>query len=194
MLASVAIESAAHRCIMIGEDLGTVPDGFREKLADWAIWSYRVMIFERGEGGAFNAAESYPAHALVTFSTHDLPTFAGWRSGHDIALKQSLNIDPGESLADREHAVQGLERLLGLKSGQRNEFELVLSYLAQTPSRLLGVAIDDLLGVVDQANVPGTTNEHPNWRRKLPLPLEDWGRNINTGALEEALRLRILSH
>jgi 4-alpha-glucanotransferase len=194
MLASVAIESVAHRCIMIGEDLGTVPDGFRERLADWAIWSYRVMIFERGEGGAFNAAESYPAHALVTFSTHDLPTFAGWRSGHDIALKQSLNIDPGESRADREHAVEELADALGGGPHEANEFDAILSYLAQTPSRLLGVAIDDLLGVVDQANVPGTTNEHPNWRRKLPVPLHDWDKEINTGALEEALRLRILSH
>jgi len=194
MLANVAIESVAHHCIMIGEDLGTVPAGFREKLADWAVWSYRVMIFERGEGGAFNAAESYPAHALVTFSTHDLPTFAGWRAGHDIALKQALQIDPGESPADREHAVQELERLLDIKSSPVGEFERVLSYLAQTPSRLLGVAIEDLLGVVDQANVPGTTTEHPNWRRKLPVPLSDWDRDINTGALEQALRLRILSH
>jgi len=190
MLASVAIESVAHRCIMIGEDLGTVPDGFREKLADWAIWSYRVMIFERGEGGAFNAAETYPAHALVTFSTHDLPTFAGWRSGHDIALKQALHIDPGESPAGREDAVRELNRLLDGANG----FEAVLSYLAQTPSRLLGVAIEDLLGVLDQANVPGTTDQHPNWRRKLPLPIEAWGRDIDTRELEAALRSRILSY
>ncbi len=194
MLASVAIESVAHRCIMIGEDLGTVPDGFREKLADWAVWSYRVMIFERGEGGAFNAAESYPAHALVTFSTHDLPTFAGWRTGHDIALKQALHIDPGENLADREQAVGLLERLLDSEAHGANGFDVILSYLARTPSRLLGVAIEDLLGVVDQANVPGTTDEHPNWRRKLPLLLEDWNGDIDIGALEEALRLRILSH
>jgi 4-alpha-glucanotransferase len=150
------------------------------------------MIFERGGGGAFKAAENYPAHALVTFSTHDLPTFAGWRTGHDIALKQSLNIDPGESLADREHAVRELDR--ALDGDGAKGFEAILSYLAQTPSRLLGVAIDDLLGVVDQANVPGTTHEHPNWRRRLPLPLEAWDRVIDLGALEEALRLRILSH
>ncbi|GAA3839830.1 4-alpha-glucanotransferase [[Pseudomonas] carboxydohydrogena] len=190
MLASVAIESVAHRCIMIGEDLGTVPDGFREKLADWAVWSYRVMIFERGEGGAFNAAENYPAHALVTFSTHDLPTFAGWRSGHDIALKQALHIDPGESLAGREHAVRELDRLLDGAGG----FDAVLACLAQTPSRLLGVATEDLLGVMDQANVPGTINQHPNWRRKLPVPLHDWDRDIDIGGLAEALRSRIVSH
>jgi len=194
MLASVAIESVAHRCIMIGEDLGTVPDGFREKLADWAIWSYRVMMFERGEGGVFNAPENYPAHALVTFSTHDLATFAGWRGGHDIALKQALGIDPGESLGDREHAAGQLHRALEGQPHKTNGFASILSYLAQTPSRLLGVAIEDLLGVVEQANVPGTTVEHPNWRRKLPLPIEAWDTDIDISGLEEALRLRIVSH
>ncbi|EKS29097.1 4-alpha-glucanotransferase [Afipia felis] len=193
MLANVAIESAAHRCIMIGEDLGTVPDGFRERLADWAIWSYRVMIFERGAGGVFNAPDSYPAHALVTFSTHDLATFAGWRSGHDIALKQSLQIDPGENIGDREHAVHQLDVMLGGQLHGRDGFKLVLSYLAQTPSRLLGVAIEDLLGIADQANVPGTTVQHPNWRRKLPLPFEVWDDAIDVDRLREALRLRIVS-
>ncbi len=194
MLASVAIESVAHRCIMIGEDLGTVPDGFRERLADWAVWSYRVLVFERGEGGAFNGPDSYPARALVTFGTHDLATFAGWRSGHDIALKQSLHIDPGESPGDRQNAVGLLERALDIKSGEMRGFESILSYLAQTPSRLLGVAIEDLFGVVDQPNVPGTTNEHPNWRRKLPWPLEAWDAHIDVNGLTEALRSRIVSH
>ena len=194
MLANVAIESVAHRCIMIGEDLGTVPEGFREKLADWAVWSYRVMVFERGEGGTFNPPDSYPAHALVTFGTHDLATFAGWRSGHDIALKQSLHIDPGESFADREQAVHQLQHILEKESGQANAFDAVLSYLAQTPSRLLGVAADDLLGVTDQPNVPGTTHEHPNWRRKLPVPVEAWDMAIDIGGLKQALRVRIVSH
>jgi len=194
MLASVAIESVAHCCIMIGEDLGTVPDGFRERLADWAVWSYRVLVFERGEGGEFNGPDSYPARALVTFGTHDLATFAGWRCGHDIALKQSLHIDPGESPVDRENAVHQLERVLDIKSGQANEFESVLSYLAKTPSRLLGVAIDDLLGVLDQSNVPGTTVEHPNWRRKLPWLIEAWDAHIDIDGLREALLLRVVSH
>jgi len=190
MLANVAMESVAHRCIMIGEDLGTVPDGFRDRMADWAVWSCRVMVFERGEGGAFNAPDSYPARALVTFGTHDLATYAGWRSGHDIALKQALHIDPGENPAEREHAVHHLDAALHGRSG----FAALLSQLAQTPSRLLGVAIEDLLGVLDQVNVPGTTVEHPNWRRKLPLPREAWDAHIDIDGLKEALRLRIVSY
>lgn len=194
MLANVAIESVAHRCIMIGEDLGTVPDGFRERLADWAVWSYRVMMFERGEGGAFIVPGDYPAHALVTFGTHDLATFAGWREGRDIALKQSLQIDPGESMGDRENARYRLDAMLGGGLHGKNGFAAVLACLAQAPSRLLGVAIEDLLGVADQANVPGTTVEHPNWRRKLPLPLEMWSSDTDIDGLKEVLRSRIVSH
>ena len=76
--AVIAQESVANKCIVIGEDLGTVPENFRETLADWGIWSYQVMLFERGADGCFHAAESYRENALVTFATHDLPTFAGW--------------------------------------------------------------------------------------------------------------------
>ncbi|MEH2511999.1 4-alpha-glucanotransferase [Nitrobacteraceae bacterium AZCC 1564] len=97
LLAVAALESVNHRCVVIGEDLGTVPDGFRERLLDWGIWSYRVMMFERGYDGSFLPIEHYPQDAMVTFSTHDLPTFAGWRSGHDIDLKHALGIDPGET-------------------------------------------------------------------------------------------------
>ena len=194
MLANVAIESVSHRCIVIGEDLGTVPDGFRENLADWAIWSYRVMMFERGADGGFIAPEHYPARALVTFSTHDLATYAGWRLGHDVALKEEIGINPGESGRERENAVSALDAALGQAGESGADFSAVLSTLARTPSRLLGVAIEDLLGVVDQANVPGTMHEHPNWRRKLPVPIEAWDRAIDKDAIQRALELRIVSH
>ncbi|TDN01600.1 4-alpha-glucanotransferase, partial [Lactobacillus crispatus] len=97
LLAVIATESRKHRCIVIGEDLGTVPEGFRERLAGRGIWSYRVMIFERNHDGSFTAPDRYASDALVTFSTHDLPTFAGWASGHDLQTKRALGLDPGES-------------------------------------------------------------------------------------------------
>ena len=80
LLAATAQESVAHRCVVIGEDLGTVPEGFREEMADWGIWSYQVMMFERDEHGAFRGIDHYTPNALVTFNTHDLSTYAGWRS------------------------------------------------------------------------------------------------------------------
>jgi 4-alpha-glucanotransferase len=190
MLALVAIESVNHRCIVIGEDLGTVPDGFRAKMADWGIWSYRVMMFERGEGGHFKASADYPANALVTFNTHDLPTFSGWRSAHDISLKHSLQIDPGESHDDRRHAVGLLAHALSEVGQSEMHFHAVVGHLANTPSRLLGVAIEDLLGVVDQINVPGTVNEHPNWRRRLPFSVESLDRHIDMNGLRDALHVR----
>src|SRR5258708_33341341 len=96
LLAATALESVAHRCVVIGEDLGTVPEGFREQIADWGIWSYQVMMFERDDQGKFRGIEYYSPNALGTFNTHDLSTYAGWRSFSHPALKRSLGIGPGE--------------------------------------------------------------------------------------------------
>jgi 4-alpha-glucanotransferase len=192
MLALVAIESMHHRCVVIGEDLGTVPDGFRDKMADAGVWSYRVMMFERADGGQFKAVGDYPANALVTFNTHDLPTFAGWRSAHDISVKHALQIDPGESHDDRHHAVGLLAHALKDSGHDETTFHNVVRHLADTPSRLLGIAVEDLMGVVDQINVPGTMTEHPNWRRRLPFPLEQWDSHIDVAHLRQALGPRLI--
>ncbi len=189
MLAVVALESAAHRCIVIGEDLGTVPEGFRERLSDWAIWSYRVMMFERDEMGEFLPADRYPKNALVTFGTHDLATFAGWRTGHDLAVKQELHIDPGETEEARRHAMARLRHAI---HSENISFDRVLDFLSGTPSRLLCVNIEDLLGVVDQVNVPGTIDQHPNWRRRLPNSVETWDRHIDLQKLREVLKDRVI--
>jgi 4-alpha-glucanotransferase len=176
MLAVAAQESVRGRCIVIGEDLGTVPPGFRETLADWGIWSYLVMLFERGQDGSFHPPEHYPANALATFSTHDLPTFAGWASGHDLAVKRALDIDPGETDQERDRARTAFQQALdrrGLAHDPGGDFVAATRYLAATPSRLLVVSMEDILGVADQPNVPGTVTEHPNWRRRLPVLLED---------------------
>ncbi|HEY0218499.1 MAG TPA: 4-alpha-glucanotransferase [Afipia sp.] len=191
MLAVVALESVAHRCIVIGEDLGTVPDGFRDRLADWAIWSYRVMMFERGDGGNFHPADHYPPNALVTFSTHDLPTFSGWRLAHDIGVKHALGIDPGETREERQQALTRLRDAVG-DDGPDVAFDRVLAFLSRTPSRLLGVSIEDLLGVADQANVPGTIDQHPNWRRRLPYSIETWDGYVDLHRLRDALKDRIV--
>ncbi len=191
MLAVVALESVAHRCIVIGEDLGTVPDGFRDRLADWAIWSYRVMMFERSDAGDFYPADHYPANALVTFSTHDLPTFCGWRSAHDIGVKHALGIDPGETGEARRDALARLRDAVG-DDRPDVTFDRVLAFLSRTPSRLLGVSIEDLLDVTEQANVPGTVDEHPNWRRRLPHLIETWDDHIDLKRLRDALKDRIV--
>jgi 4-alpha-glucanotransferase len=173
LLAAVVRESNSHKCIVIGEDLGTVPEGFRDTLAEWGIWSYRVMMFERAADGSFLPPEHYAANSLVTFNTHDLPTFAGWIIGHDLATKRRLGLDPGETDDDRTKALAALRDIPAARGLGKMDFAAVLQHLAATPSRLLIVSLEDALGLKDQPNVPGTVDEHPNWRMRLPVLLED---------------------
>ena len=156
LLAATAQESVAHRCVVIGEDLGTVPEGFREQMADWGIWSYQVMMFERDDHGAFRGIDHYAANALVTFNTHDLSTYAGWRSFSDLELKRSLGIDPGESDDARWHALTMLSDVLRHHGIDGHDLYAVAGFLARTRSRLLAISLEDLLGVIDQPNIPGT--------------------------------------
>jgi 4-alpha-glucanotransferase len=172
LLAAAAEESIAHRCVVIGEDLGTVPDGFREALAEWGIWSYQVMMFQRAEDGGFIAPDLYVANALVTFATHDLPTFAGWKSGHDLIVKRALGMNPGETDAERAAAREALGRTMAWRGYATLDFPSVVKFLAETPSRLLAVSAEDALELLEQVNVPGTIAEHPNWHRRLPTDLE----------------------
>jgi 4-alpha-glucanotransferase len=204
-LHAIAQESLAARCIVIGEDLGTVPEGFRDTLARWGVWRYLVMLFEREHDGRFRPPEWYPAEALATFNTHDLPSLRGWLEAHDLRTKRGIGLDPGESDDARAWAQQCLRQILGERAGDHrpslipaqadhppplvpakagiqsasrnggaaNELAAIAAYLAQTRSRLVAIALDDIMGEREQINIPGTVDEHPNWRRKLPLGLED---------------------
>jgi 4-alpha-glucanotransferase len=186
LLAVTAQESIGHRCVVIGEDLGTVPEGFREQMAEWGIWSYLVMMFERDDQGAFRGVDHYLANALVTFNTHDLSTYAGWRSFSDLKLKRSIGIDPGESDDARWHALRMLSDALRHHAIDDHDLYAVAGFLARTKSRLLAISLEDLLGVVDQPNIPGTVNEHPNWRQRLPLTIDAMAAAIDVAALKRA--------
>jgi 4-alpha-glucanotransferase len=186
LLAATAQESIRHRCVVIGEDLGTVPEGFREQMAEWGIWSYLVMMFERDDQGAFRGVDHYLANALVTFNTHDLSTYAGWRSFSDLKLKRSIGIDPGESDDARWHALHMLSDALRHHAIEDHDLYAVAGFLARTKSRLLAISLEDLLGVVDQPNIPGTVNEHPNWRQRLPLTIDAMAAAIDVAALKRA--------
>ena len=171
MLTVVAEESAKARCVVVGEDLGTVPDGFRDALVRHGLWRYLVLLFEREHDGAFRAPERYPVNALATFTTHDLPTFSGWMSGKDLVLKRSVGVDPGESDEARAQSRAALHAALDA-SGSGGDFAAVARHLARTPSRLVMVAVEDILNIADQINIPGTIDQYPNWRKRLPLSIE----------------------
>ena len=190
LLAVTAVESVAHSCVVIGEDLGTVPPGFREQMRDWGVWSYQVMMFERDEHGRFRGIDHYSANALVTFNTHDLASYAGWRSFSDLKLKRSLGIDPGESDEARWQALGMLDEVLRRCGIEGNDLYSVVSFLARTRSRLLAISLEDLLGVVDQPNIPGTVNEHPNWRQRVPITVDQIVSVIEVAVLKAAIAER----
>jgi (1->4)-alpha-D-glucan 1-alpha-D-glucosylmutase len=203
LLGLVALESRRQRCLVIGEDLGTVPDQVREALAANDILSYRVLLFEREAHGAFKPPSAYPEPALATASTHDLPTLTGWWEGTDIALRAAhgqLRTDTGvddamaERIRDRGRMLEALAAAALLPEDTPVDplatprltpaLALVLQrYLARTPSALLIVQAEDALGVAEQANLPGTTVEHPNWRRRLPVDLDDLESDVRVRAL-----------
>jgi 4-alpha-glucanotransferase len=191
LFAVTALESVANHCVVIGEDLGTVPEGFREQMADWGIWSYLVVMFERDDDGRFLGIDRYQPNALITFNTHDLSTYAGWRSFSDLKVKRSLGLDPGESDEARWHALGMLDEALRQYDIHENDLYSIARFLARTRSRLMVISLEDLLGVIDQPNIPGTVDEHPNWRRRLPVAVEDIAATIDVNALKHATHERM---
>jgi 4-alpha-glucanotransferase len=155
-------------------------------MAEWGIWSYQVMMFERDDHGSFRGLDHYRANALVTFNTHDLSTYAGWRSFSDLAMKRSLGIDPGETDDARWHALSMLSDVLRHHAIDRHDLPAVVSFLSRTRSRLLAISLEDLLGVIDQPNIPGTVDEHPNWRQRLPVEISGIPAALNVAALKTA--------
>src|SRR5216684_3680277 len=197
LLRLVALESRRQRCAIIGEDLGTVPDGFRDTMQRSNILSYRVFMFERWGDGSFVPPGDYPPLAAASAATHDLATLKGFWLGHDIAWRRRLALYPdgaaeaSETEERRRDRWKLLEALAGEGLLARERFgeflsadgeptysielgEAILTYLARSRARLMLVQTEDIAGEAEQANLPGTTEAHPNWRRRLAMPLEDF--------------------
>jgi 4-alpha-glucanotransferase len=170
LLAVTAEQSVKNHCIVIGEDLGTVPPDFRERLERRGLWTYRVMQFERDHHGRFRPPHDYPEKALATFATHDLPTFAGWWSGHDMTVRRGLGLDPGETDDERQGSRHAIAEALARESPwQAGDFAAVARHLAETPSRIVCIALEDILGDIEQPNLPGTVEQYPNWRIRTDI-------------------------
>ena len=170
----LALESWRHRALIIGEDLGTVPEGLQDTLASHNILGMRVLLFEQ-QDGELPAPEQWSNAALATTTTHDLPTLAGWQSGRDIAWREHLGQRSAEqAAADRQQRTeevhvlhQALQRQ-GLTQGKDPQAQLDASiqFLGCTPAPLVLVPLEDLLGATEQPNLPGPGDAHPNWRRR----------------------------
>jgi 4-alpha-glucanotransferase len=216
LLRLVALESQRHACAVVGEDLGTVPEGFRDTMRSANVLSYRIFVFERLEDGEFVPPPEYPALAAASAATHDIATLKGYWLGGDIAWRKRLGLYPdvdaqkaeaAERHRDRHFLLAALAREGLLTEAQIGEFlteagepvystelgDAILAYLARSRARLMLVQLEDVVGEIEQANLPGTTDAHPNWRRHLSRSVEeivDGGELYRTAALIREARLR----
>ena len=182
LLGVLALESVAAEALVVGEDLGTVEHGVRERLAAEGVLSYRLAWFEHGPGGGRRRAADYPRLALAAATTHDLPTVAGFFSGSDLEHLCDIGaVTPGEDAqADQEEQRASLCRLLEaeglLAPGERSVEAIVAAlygFLARTPAMLVAATLEDALEAPDRPNVPGTIDQRPNWSLPLPVLLDD---------------------
>jgi 4-alpha-glucanotransferase len=182
MLRLLALESYRHKAIVLGEDLGTVPDGLREQLAARSILGMRVLLFEQHDPGHFKHLLEWPDNALATTSTHDLPPLNGWWRTNEIDWSRRLElIDEKTEREWRKTRVDeknGLERILrqdpqNFSDEQQDPdvaeriIDASVRFVGHTRAPLVLLPIEDALGLVEQPNLPGTIDEHPNWRRRL---------------------------
>ncbi len=176
LLGEVALASVTARAMIVGEDLGTVPDGLRAALLDDNILSYRVLFLER-EGHGFKPATAYPRRAMACVATHDLPTLAGWAKGADICERAQLGLLAQDDVAaaQQERAAERAQ-LQQLLDGAAPTDPAALTvaahrFIARTDSELVMAQLDDLALEPDAVNLPGTDTERPNWRRRLASPV-----------------------
>ncbi|WP_322617357.1 4-alpha-glucanotransferase [Pseudomonas sp. BIC9C] len=179
LLRLLTLESHRHQAIVLGEDLGTVPDGLREKLIARSMLGMRVLLFEQ-DNTHFKPILDWPDNALATTSTHDLPTLNGWWHGRDIDWNARLGmVDASGEIEWRQHRErerEGLRRALSQDPQnfreESHETDQVLDasvrFLGHTRAPLVLLPLEDALGVEQQANLPGTIDTHPNWSRRLP--------------------------
>ncbi|MGG5810023.1 4-alpha-glucanotransferase [Falsiroseomonas sp. CW058] len=199
LIGILTLESQRNRCLVVGEDLGTVPAGFRERMAAANILSYRILSFEQDGEGRFHPPRAYPPVALAVAGSHDLPTLRGWWEGHDIVLKRRYGLLTEEEEAwQRQARAAERERLLealreagvpgGGEPGMAALSRAVHGFLGRSASLLAVAQLDDMLDEPEQVNVPATDREHPNWRRKLSVALEDIAGHPGFEAAAAALR------
>jgi len=195
LLGVLALESHRHECIVVGEDLGTVPEGFRERMTAANVLSYRVLFFERDDHGLV-APDDYPELALAVFSSHDLPTLRAWWEGSDLNLKESLGLYPTpadvrtavlERTRDRQALLEALRRE-GLSDAPLDVDALFIAahaFLARSRAAIATLQIDDLTDEGTPVNVPTTSHEYPNWRRRLSQTLDEIAAGVRLSAVAQ---------
>ncbi|MFZ3621680.1 4-alpha-glucanotransferase [Leclercia barmai] len=191
LLSILALESKRHNCMVIGEDLGTVPVEIVSKLRDSGVYSYKVLYFENDLEKNFRAPEAYPEQSMAVATTHDLPTLRGWWDSGDLTLGKTLGLYPDDVMLrglyqDRELSKQGLldalhaHGCLPKRTGHKASMMSMTAtlnrglqrYIADSNSALLGLQPEDWIDMAEPVNIPGTSYQYKNWRRKLSTSLE----------------------
>jgi 4-alpha-glucanotransferase len=198
LLTVLSLESSRGACLVVGEDLGVVPDEMRQAMPEYGLYHYKVLLFEKLDG-RFRRPDEFARRALATVTTHDMPTLRSYWEGRDIDLRRRLNLYPGAAVEgdvrrEREHdrellmaalKEQGLEPAAPATASDPFTAELAHAlhlYLARSATTLAALQIEDLLGMIDPVNVPGTDREYPNWQRKLTLDIEDLAARADLAA------------
>ena len=193
LLAIMALESVRSKTLVIGEDLGTVPDWLREQLAKARVLSYRVLYFERGADGTMKPPGDYPAQSLAVATTHDLPTLTGFWSGEDLRVRAELGAITDDAARHqtweerqrgKAHILNALKRENLLPNDVTEDLatapamtaelcQAIHLYLARASSCIVLANLEDGLSELSQTNLPGTVDSHPNWTRKYALRMDD---------------------
>ncbi|MFT5760669.1 MAG: 4-alpha-glucanotransferase [Alteromonadaceae bacterium] len=208
ILRIVALESQRNHCVVIGEDLGNVPEGFSETIQDAGLLSFKVMFFERWPSGLFKRPENFPTQSIVTVATHDTSTLSGWWQGRDLEWRQQLNLyvndavghaDRNARASERKNLIAALDDLHVIdmsKAPQQDPAVMntelsiaVQKYLAASPSHIQLIPLEDALEIPEQVNIPGTIDQHPNWLQKLPVLLEDFWQTDTVKGIAQAMRV-----
>jgi 4-alpha-glucanotransferase len=203
----LALESVRNQVVVVGEDLGTVEPAVRETLARFGILSYRLFYFEKNPDGEFRHHEEYPRQALVSSTTHDLPTLAGFWIGADIQARRAAGtIGEKEFLEQTTQRAAEKQKMLDLLFEQRllaldlprtadayaeltgPLHHAVIGFLALTPSQLLAINQEDLTKELSQQNLPGTTWQYPNWGRKMRFTVEELRSDSEARGYADMLR------
>ncbi|MEW6542126.1 MAG: 4-alpha-glucanotransferase [Nitrospirota bacterium] len=207
LLGILALESVRQQAVIVGEDLGTVPDWIKERLAASRVLSYRVLYFERWDDGSWKRPNSYPQQAVAVVTTHDLPTLAGFWAGRDIEIRSALRSGQDQAAVKRaldERQKDKVRLLAALKEEGLLPEDLpeetepgplvtpglcraVHLFLARSPAAIVLATLEDIVGEVDQANLPGTVESHPNWSRKVSESLEGLKQDARLPLLAGAL-------
>ena len=196
-LAILSIEANATKTAIVGEDLGLVPDGFRDKVQSRGIYGYSVLQYEKWQDGNFKHPNDLRQFSLACFSTHDTPTLKGYIKGSDISWRDRLSSEEGRHSQDAyDHRERDVSALAAIDGGEANAdaafdelFDIVHGTLARSHVAMISVQIDDILAQEEAQNLPGTIDEHPNWRRKTPVSIEELSGEPAFGKVAEIMQV-----